>query len=379
MSRICLSVAACDAGIAWVLAACPAMGQASAPAAKVVGWRGDGTGLFPDATPVVEWGRWPKSPNHGLRYQTRRPAADDAEQNAKPVQSGQVLEWLVVGPFAGKDPAAVLEEDLLPGEAAATPNEGDKAGTLAWARHVSVNKESGVAMDWIQLAELAGKKPGTVVYAHNYFHSAVKGTVALHLDHTAGCKVWVNGKVVHNNPKPAVTMFNINYVCYAATTHWAGELPVLGEGGSPRIAVELDKGWNRVLIKSGGNVNLRLVEAPQAEYETKNVIWATGLPNYSNAQPIIVGDRIFLMSESEDLICLDQATGRILWRRPTYYSDCLSEQEKQASPSLKQAAELTDKLRTATDSDERIKLRNEIKKALAAADKDAATADPRYA
>jgi outer membrane protein assembly factor BamB len=346
---------------------------------KVLGWRGDGTGIYKDADPVTEWSRLPKSPNTGLRTQVKKPAADDDGRGARPVQSGQILEWLVAGPFTAKDPAAPLDQEFLPGEAALAPDEGQKAGDLAWAKHLSVTKDPGVNMDWIQLGDLAGRKPGKVVYAHNYLYSAVKGTIVFHMDQAAGCKIWVNGKVVHNHPKPVVTMNTINYVCYAAATHWAGELPLLGESASQKIRVDLQEGWNRVLLKSGGNLNLRLVEAPETEYETKNIIWAARLPSYSNAQPVIVGDRIFVMSESEDLIALDKASGKILWKRSTFYTDCLSDAEKQSSAPLKQAAELTEKLRTATATDERIKRRNEIKMALAEADKESMTADPRYA
>ena len=346
---------------------------------KIVAWRGDGTGLFPDADPVTEWGRWPVSPNHGLRYQVAKPGANDTGGGAKAVRSGQILEWLVAGPFAPKAPGGELDEDFLAGEASVAPDEGDKAGPLAWKRHVSGNKDPGVAMDWIRLADLVGRKGGKVVYAHNYLYSKVSGPVVFHMDQSAGCKIWVNGALVHKHPKRAVTMYSINYVCYAAKTHWAGELPVLGAGSSQRIPVTLRKGWNRVLIKSGGNINLRLVEAPQTQYETRNVIWARPLPNYSNAQPILVGERIFVMSESEDLLCLDKRTGKTLWKRSTFYTDCLSDEEKQANPLLRQAAQLTETLRAAVDTDERIKLRNKIKKLLAAADKQAATADPRYA
>ncbi|MFB3892742.1 MAG: PQQ-binding-like beta-propeller repeat protein [Phycisphaerae bacterium] len=361
-----------------VLCCCPATAQ-DKPSLKVIAWRGDGTGLFPDATPVTEWTRRPLSPNWGLRYSTTRPAKGDDGSKAIPVRSGQILEWLVAGPLASKDPAKVLDEEVLPDEAEIQPTDGDKAGDAQWKKFVSVNKDPGVAMDWILLANIVGREPGKVAYAHNYLYSQAKGTVVFHLDQSGACKIWVNGKVVHANSKPVVTMNSINYVCYAAETHWAGELPVLGDSGSQKIKVELEKGWNRVLIKSTGNLNLRLVETPDARYETKNILWATPLPSYSNAQPIIVGDRIFVMSESEDLICLDKATGKVLWKQGTYYADCLSAEEKQSNPLLKQASELTDKLRATTDVTERIKLRNEIKKAYDAADKKAAAEDPAYA
>ena len=90
-----------------------AVGAAAPATPGVIAWRGDGTGRFPDATPVTEWGRWPKSPNWGLRHQLKRPKAGDTGENATPVKSGQILEWLVLGPFAAKDPAKVLDEENI--------------------------------------------------------------------------------------------------------------------------------------------------------------------------------------------------------------------------------------------------------------------------
>jgi len=363
----------------WCAALVPAYAADAGAGSPVIGWRGDGTGVFKDATPLVEWGRWPKSPNWGLRYQVKKPKGVDAGQTATPVSSGQILEWLVCGPFVAKETDKALDEELLAAEASLAPDEGDKAGAQEWKPHRSVNEEPGVNMDWIRLSDLLGKKPGKVAYAHNYLYSKAKGTLVFLLDQAGGCKLWVNGALVHNNPKPVVTMGSVNYVCYAAETHWAGELPVLGECGSQKITVKLEQGWNRVLLKATGNLNLRLVELPETAYETKNIVWACRLPSYSNAQPIIVGERIFVMSESEDLLCLDKKTGRILWRRATYYMDCLSDKEKQANPLLQQAADLTEKLRGETNTGVRIKLRNEIKRVLADADKKSSTEDPRYA
>lgn len=368
-------------GFVVLIASISAMGQVAAnkPAdGPIMNWRGDGTGLFPNANPVTEWGKWPKSPSWGLKYSTSRPAKDDDSQKAVPVKSEQIMEWLVAGPFTAKDPAKVLDEDLLGGEDKASPDAGEKVGDVEWKKHLSVTKDAGVEMDWVQLANVAGKGPGNVAYAHNYLYSKVKGSVIFLTDQTGACKMWINGKLVHTNPKPVVTMGSINYVCYAAGEHWAGELPIQGPGGSQKIKVDLEQGWNRVLIKSTGNINMRIMEAPETTYETKNILWATPLPNYSNAQPIMVGDKIFVMSESEDLICLDKHTGKILWKKGTYYTDCLSDEEKQSNPLLKQAAELTERLRNTTDSGERVKVRNEIKKALMAADKKAKEEDPAY-
>ena len=50
-------------------------------------------------------------------------------------------------------------------------------------------------------------------------------------------------------------------------------------------------------------------------YATRNLIWATPLPPVGISSPIVVGGRIFLTAGFTDLLCLDKATGRILWLR----------------------------------------------------------------
>ena len=67
-------------------------------------------------------------------------------------------------------------------------------------------------------------------------------------------------------------------------------------------------------------------------YATTGIVWMTPLPNASAATPIIVGDRIFLTSEVFDLVCLDKATGRVLWIRSNPEFEGLSVEERKANP-----------------------------------------------
>ena len=64
------------------------------------------------------------------------------------------------------------------------------------------------------------------------------------------------------------------------------------------------------------------------KYTTKGILWATPLPNIAVASSIIVGNRIFLTSEVADLICLDKATGKILWIRSNSEFEGLSDAER---------------------------------------------------
>ncbi len=47
----------------------------------------------------------------------------------------------------------------------------------------------------------------------------------------------------------------------------------------------------------------------------KNIIWKTEMPSWSNASPIVVGDWVFVCSEPDELVCVDAASGEILWRK----------------------------------------------------------------
>ena len=54
--------------------------------------------------------------------------------------------------------------------------------------------------------------------------------------------------------------------------------------------------------------------------EGQNIVWKTPIPGKGHASPIVWGDRIFLVSCREDtqdriLLCLDRASGRILWEQ----------------------------------------------------------------
>lgn len=50
-------------------------------------------------------------------------------------------------------------------------------------------------------------------------------------------------------------------------------------------------------------------------------VWRTKLSHRSNGSPILVGDRVFVTSEPNLLVCLSAKTGKILWQRGTSYLD----------------------------------------------------------
>lgn len=68
--------------------------------------------------------------------------------------------------------------------------------------------------------------------------------------------------------------------------------------------------------------------APQMAWgPAERVLWATPLPNWSNASPVVVGERIFVTAEPDTLLCLDR-TGTILWQKSNGYEELLPEADR---------------------------------------------------
>jgi hypothetical protein len=56
---------------------------------------------------------------------------------------------------------------------------------------------------------------------------------------------------------------------------------------------------------------------------TSNVAWSAPLPSWSNASPVVVGGRVCACSEPTTLLCVDAATGRLLWAHEVTLADTL--------------------------------------------------------
>src|SRR5262245_51123959 len=90
--------------------------QTSWAADPASGWRGNATGLWPDANPPLEWGRTPRGALDGSRASPSRPSSDEPGKAAL-VEKGLLRDWLVLGPFAVEDSVKNFDKDLLGGEA----------------------------------------------------------------------------------------------------------------------------------------------------------------------------------------------------------------------------------------------------------------------
>jgi len=56
-------------------------------------------------------------------------------------------------------------------------------------------------------------------------------------------------------------------------------------------------------------------EPPTTWSAQENVAWKVKLPGKSNGSPIVVGERIFVVSDPAEVLCLNAADGTILWQR----------------------------------------------------------------
>lgn len=99
-------------------------------------------------------------------------------------------------------------------------------------------------------------------------------------------------------------------------------------------------------------------------YATQNILWAAQLPNTALSSPVIAGDRVFVTAGFTDVVCIDKKSGRILWIRSNPEFQCVSDEDRKASPIY---AELDSK------AEELAKVNTEIVEALNARLESAAT------
>jgi outer membrane protein assembly factor BamB len=91
----------------------------------------------------------------------------------------------------------------------------------------------------------------------------------------------------------------------------------------------------------------------------------TPLPSRSTSTPILVGERLFVLAEPDELLCLDKNTGKILWSAAVNFYEALTADERRAQPAFEKTVDpLLAKLRSETDPVKRTRLRASIQKAL---------------
>ncbi len=353
---VCLGLAC--AGSSALLAAEPASG-----------WRGNATGLWPDSKAPLRWNRIAQGAMEGVRGQANQPTADAAAQ-APPMHKGLPAQWLTVGPFTVQDSVKDIDRDLLKGETAISPTEGDRTAGLLWKRIAAKQDdpmEFGAAgLPWVEFVKAEEWAPNRVFYAHTYILSPRGGPVRGVVEHCFGLKVWINGSQVYRSTERQAPLGAYEPI---SRYELASEQPPAGH-----FAADLKPGWNRLLLKlttsnhddfKQAGFCLRLMDPPEVAYQTENIRWLTELPGRSTSTPIIVGNRIFLAAEPDLLVCVDKTTGKLLWSAANNYFEALTPQQRQAKPALGSRVDpLVAALKIEPDRARRAELRRQIQQAL---------------
>jgi outer membrane protein assembly factor BamB len=272
----------------------------------------------------------------GLRAAADQPANNESG-DAVFVEKGQVVDWLVLGPFSVADSSQNFDDDPLSGEASVEPRVDQATAGKIWKLTKSTADdpmEFGTAgLPWLDLAKVVGFERNQVAYAHTYLFSPRGGEVVAVCDHGQGMKAWLNGEVVYRQPQRAIML--------GAYPGLSGHELHHRLDRSPQFRMKLRVGWNRLLLKlSTSHVDghkdmqccLRLMDPPDVKYDTKNIRWMTELPARSTSTPILVGERLFVMAEPDELLCLDKLSGKVLWQAAVNYYEALTADEKKAKP-----------------------------------------------
>ena len=321
-----LTRSAAVAGICLVLfLAGRPLAAAEAADAQIVGWRGNGSGCYPTARPPTQWGRASTGLKQ-IRYQAAKPKGDASA--GRSLSDGVIRQWLVLGPVAvpAGAKADTAKFEMIKGEADLAPDAGDKVGRAAW-------KTADSEDEMLDFASLWGKKTDVVAYAAVYLWSPADQTLLLDINSSASTLVWVNGKEALRISEKS----------------W----PI----GFQQANLPLKKGWNRLVIRimasTGWNAYAWFMRPvfygdPRGPYETKNVRWTA--PIGGMAEPIVVGQRLFLLSEPYDLVCLDKTSGKILWARSVNYFEATPEADRKGNPLFDEAAKLAAELNRINDA-----------------------------
>ena len=310
-----------------------------------LGWRGDGTGCYPGATPPTQWGVWPKGVYKDLRYSLKRPSGA-TPGDAPALTRGIIAEWLIAGPFVGKDTNEAKTREFIADEAAVRPQEGDQAGVAAWqsyrCRGMFGGDDSalhfGVALkQWVQKYPHEQKvEADQAAYAFAYLYSPQAAKLPVRLTHANAIKIWVGGKEVHSADK--------------------------GVGGYGRTVLTLDfaAGWNPILVKvvsKKGDWFFDFLIEPMTDlgatgYETKNIRWMSRIPCAGIGHPVVAKDNVFVCGENSEVLCFGKKDGKLRWMHTLTFAEAVLDEDltnplyQQAQPLLKDLQDANDQIAT---------------------------------
>ncbi len=281
--------------------------------AQPVGWRGDWTGKYPGATPPVHWGRTMKQMGD-WKCSAAMPK-DNLSTSATPAKAGYFTEWLVAVPISSAGKTNAIKDELVSGEASLAPQEGDKIGETTWKR---VWVDDSCIDIWKFNGPMTTQQ---AAYAQACLYSEKPVKIWLHFESSFLGNAWQSAALWFNGARQQAAL--------------------------PFLKLDLKPGWNRILFKvtprldgktdfpQGCYIKCRFWPAEEPrEYEEKNIAWIAPMPGLSEANPVIVGDKIFTTAHPYNLVCVDKKTGKVLWIRQNSPYDAAAEDEKKAKPDI---------------------------------------------
>ena len=347
------------------VALCPFV-RAEENGSPASGWRGNWTGLYPDAHAPTEWANVSTGPVQTMKCSAQ--PADETDKGAVPIEKGLITRWLVIGPFRLADASKEFAKELIPGEATLAPREGDKVGDLAWRPAEATS--DGVSFYSVKAFGGRGGR-NLAGYAHTCLYAQTAGRVRAVFEHVVGLTMYLNGKQVYSDPEQRMVMGS----AYGQSRNRIASIHPI----APSAEFEVHKGWNRLTIKlvapNRSQWNdlaffLRVMDVADAPYARKNILWLTPLPDRSNASPIIVGDKVFVAAEPDELICIDKNSGKVLWNALNTYFDAIPQAEREANPVFKEKLEpLARQAKDETNPAKRAEFRKKLQDSLAELDK----------
>ncbi len=319
---------------------------------RPIGWRGDGNGHFPGATPPRKWSRQLNAVTSEIIVQANKPDGEPSSDK-KSIAYFTVKDWLITGPFSSTDPLKDIEHDFLNGEATLQPSAGDKVGEKSWTYHCANGASQtyrnhnegtnrymfvdflhayGELQDPVAPSKFAQFKnaDNQVAYAHTYLHAPRACEVNMFMLHSMpALRIWINGEAQD-----------------IEKANWRKLKP---------IKVQLKQGWNRLLVKAicataqrpwrnkhadpknvlGKSIwrfatYIQPIDAGPYSYKTENISWMLKLTGRNTSQPIVVGDNLYVGSGDTDLFCLDKVSGKIKWLHTTTYWDVMTAEQRAA-------------------------------------------------
>lgn len=174
-------------------------------------------------------------------------------------QVGYIRSWLLNGYYAYDDPMLGLTADYLGGECRVGPTEGAKTAGRDWFRIDS-------ATDRIDLAKAFGGPTRCVAYAHTYVYAPKAQQAVILLGSDDGARVWLN-----------------------ETQVWMNRTLRSLSPDQDRIPVELNQGWNKLLLKISQGFGYWAFTARIVDPEGNSIpgLLAAAVPNADSSGPTI--------------------------------------------------------------------------------------------